>query len=286
MARRRVRRARLSLSVARSGRDLRRSNADGCRPHSHAGFSRLPTARHLHGVVDLAGFLGTRGDTPRDNRGWSAFNQSLDINCVLLVDRLSGAREDELSGRGRSDDRRCAPAFAGARLRDASRGSGRNCASRELAGDESFPASSLACGYSTDNEEVHMSFGEQDQRLGSKRRRRADAARTAPSRPRRRLHPAARGPAEPLPQNLPPPKVEAAPRSTRCRSWRRRRSPAGRHLGVAVPSERRFHRGRAQDGDTGARAVGRHCRDGERPAAEQQRILLRMLASACRPDRS
>ena len=71
-------------------------------PHSHRWFLGVANLRgHLHGVVDLAGFLGVKSaDASRDQARLVGFNQSLDINCVLLVDRLSGLRsEDELTAR-------------------------------------------------------------------------------------------------------------------------------------------------------------------------------------------
>ena len=51
----------------------------------------------LHGVVDLAAFLGIKdGDRPaeavRDRVQFVAFNAALDLNCALLVDRLAGLR--------------------------------------------------------------------------------------------------------------------------------------------------------------------------------------------------
>src|SRR6187402_3719549 len=69
-------------------------------PHSHRWFLGVSNLRgHLHGVVDLAGFLGLKSaESPRDQGRLVGFNQSLDINCVLFVDRLSGLRsEDELT---------------------------------------------------------------------------------------------------------------------------------------------------------------------------------------------
>ena len=88
-------------------------------PHSHRWFVGVSNLRgHLHGVVDLAGFLGLKtGDVARDQARLVGFNQSLDINCVLLVDRLSGLRsEEELSAEGDEPGER--PAFAGGRFRD------------------------------------------------------------------------------------------------------------------------------------------------------------------------
>ena len=68
-------------------------------PHSHRWFLGVSNLRgHLHGVVDLAVFLGLKaGEGGRDQARLVGFNQALDINCVLLVDRLSGLRsEDDL----------------------------------------------------------------------------------------------------------------------------------------------------------------------------------------------
>src|SRR3954468_6294029 len=66
-------------------------------PHSHRWFLGVANLRgHLHGVVDLAGFLGVKGSEPlRDQSRLVAFNATLDINCALLVDRLSGLRSEQ-----------------------------------------------------------------------------------------------------------------------------------------------------------------------------------------------
>ncbi|HEV7575535.1 MAG TPA: chemotaxis protein CheW [Caldimonas sp.] len=109
-------------------------------PHSHRWFLGVSNLRgHLHGVVDLAGFLGVKtAEAPRDQARLVGFNQSLDINCVLLVDRLSGLRsEDELT-RDADDDTAVRPTFAGARFRDASARVWQELHLAELAGDESF----------------------------------------------------------------------------------------------------------------------------------------------------
>src|ERR1700712_2030118 len=60
-------------------------------PYSHRWFMGVANLRgHLHGVVDLAGFLGVKSpDAGREQSRLVGFNQSLDINCVLMVDRLS-----------------------------------------------------------------------------------------------------------------------------------------------------------------------------------------------------
>ena len=108
-------------------------------PHSHRWFLGVSNLRgHLHGVVDLAGFLGVKsGEAPRDQARLVGFNQSLDINCVLLVDRLSGLRSEEDLTRD-ADDGVARPAFAGARFRDSSERVWQELHLAELAGDESF----------------------------------------------------------------------------------------------------------------------------------------------------
>jgi twitching motility protein PilI len=108
-------------------------------PHSHRWFLGVANLRgHLHGVVELAGFLGVKGgDTGRDQARLVGFNQALDINCVLLVDRLSGLRsEDDLSPD--ADDDTVRPPFAGARYRDAASRVWQELRLAELASDESF----------------------------------------------------------------------------------------------------------------------------------------------------
>ncbi|MDQ6684418.1 MAG: chemotaxis protein CheW [Pseudomonadota bacterium] len=108
-------------------------------PHSHPWFLGVTNLRgHLHGVVDLAGFLGIKSaDASRDQARLVGFNQSLNINCVLLVDKLSGLRsEDELTRAG--DEPGARPAFAGSRFSDASARIWQELNLAELSGDESF----------------------------------------------------------------------------------------------------------------------------------------------------
>ena len=110
-------------------------------PHRHRWFLGVSNLRgHLHGVVDLAGFLGLKtSEAARDQARLVGFNQSLDINCVLLVDRLSGLRsQEELTAD--ADDARFGvrPAFVGARFRDASSRVWQELHLAELAGEESF----------------------------------------------------------------------------------------------------------------------------------------------------
>lgn len=93
-------------------------------PYAHRWFVGVANLRgHLHGVVDLAGFLGVKVHEPgREQQSrLVGFNQALDINCVLMVDRLSGLRsEDDLTPEPQPEGAAVRPAFVGARLRDAS----------------------------------------------------------------------------------------------------------------------------------------------------------------------
>ncbi|HEX7437305.1 MAG TPA: chemotaxis protein CheW [Caldimonas sp.] len=108
-------------------------------PHSQRWFLGVSNLRgHLHGVVDLAVFLGLKtGESPREQARLVGFNQALDINCVLLVDRLSGLRS-EADLKPESDDGGPRPGFVGARFRDASSRLWQELNLAALAGDEAF----------------------------------------------------------------------------------------------------------------------------------------------------
>jgi twitching motility protein PilI len=108
-------------------------------PHSHRWFLGVSNLRgHLHGVVDLAGFLGLKAiEGNRDQARLVGFNRALDINCVLMVDRLSGLRsEEELEPE--SDDGTPRPKFAGRRYRDASARVWQELNLSALAAEETF----------------------------------------------------------------------------------------------------------------------------------------------------
>ncbi len=107
-------------------------------PHSRDWFLGVSNLRgHLHGVVHLGGFLGLGGAGPRDQSRLVGFNQALDLNCVLLVDRLTGLRsEGDMTPAGDDADER--PGFAGARYRDAAARTWQELRLAELARDESF----------------------------------------------------------------------------------------------------------------------------------------------------
>ena len=66
-------------------------------PHAHAWFLGVANLRgHLHGVVDLASFLGVKAGEPlREQSRLVAFNTTFSINCALMVDRLAGLRSEQ-----------------------------------------------------------------------------------------------------------------------------------------------------------------------------------------------
>lgn len=100
-------------------------------PHTRTWFAGVANLRGLlHGVVDLAGFLGLRptlaaGDAVRDNARLLALNASLGAHCALLVESLAGLRgADQLQpepepAEDPSVHTPARPPFAGPRLRDA-----------------------------------------------------------------------------------------------------------------------------------------------------------------------
>ena len=88
-------------------------------PYTSRWFLGVANLRgRLHGIVDLAGFLGIRGNEPGRDQSWFvAFNSTLNINCAVLVDRLSGLRSLEQL-RPQPDDGQPKPAFVGAQYLD------------------------------------------------------------------------------------------------------------------------------------------------------------------------
>lgn len=64
-------------------------------PHARPWFEGVLNLRgHLHGVVDLAAFLGLRGagTAPVPGSRLVALNPALGLHCALRVDRLAGLR--------------------------------------------------------------------------------------------------------------------------------------------------------------------------------------------------
>ena len=92
-------------------------------PHTRPWFLGVANLRGgLHGVVDLAAFLGLRAplavDGLRDPARLLAFNAASGPHCAVLVERLAGLRNaDALTAE--PPDGRPRPAFAAARWRDA-----------------------------------------------------------------------------------------------------------------------------------------------------------------------
>ena len=85
--------------------------------HAQPWFLGVANLRgQLHGVIDLAGFLGLSASSEgREQAMLVGFNVSLDVNAVLLVDRLAGLRgDDQLSLSAEAPVSPAAPTFAGA----------------------------------------------------------------------------------------------------------------------------------------------------------------------------
>lgn len=115
-------------------------------PHTTPWFLGVANLRGgLHGLVDLAGFLGFRNtaaavtpsDSLRDQARLVAFNPMLSINCALLVERLAGLRGKEQL-QAEADDGRPKPHFVGGRYRDGQGRRWQELSLSALAGDEAF----------------------------------------------------------------------------------------------------------------------------------------------------
>jgi twitching motility protein PilI len=103
-------------------------------PHTRPWFLGVANLRGgLHGVVDLAAFLGLRPvlapDAPHEQARLLALNGTLGAHCALWVDRLSGLRSAEQLA-AEPDDGSIRPAFARTRWRD---GDGRTWQELDLA---------------------------------------------------------------------------------------------------------------------------------------------------------
>lgn len=110
-------------------------------PHTGGWFLGVANLRgRLHGVADLAGFLGLRsapfGDTGREQARLIALNPALEVNCALLVDRLAGLRSaDQLKA---APDEGARPAFGGTRYLDGAGRSWQEIRLKDLAAEEAF----------------------------------------------------------------------------------------------------------------------------------------------------
>lgn len=89
--------------------------------HAQPWFLGVANLRgQLHGVIDLAGFLGLAAPAEgREQAMLVGFNASLDVNAVLLVDRLAGLRGDDQLTLAADAPESAAPPFAGPRWADA-----------------------------------------------------------------------------------------------------------------------------------------------------------------------
>lgn len=114
-------------------------------PHAQAWFLGVANLRgHLHGVVDLARFLGIKAaDRPREavreQARLVAFNVASEINCALWVDRLAGLKnEHELTVHAGAPDSAPTPAFVGQIYCDRSGVLWQELHLSELASDDAF----------------------------------------------------------------------------------------------------------------------------------------------------
>jgi twitching motility protein PilI len=88
-------------------------------PHTQPWFAGVANLRGgLHGVVDLAAFLGLRpplapGEPLREQSRVLALNPALGSHCALMFDRLAGLRNEAQLRRGADGDGP-RPPFAGA----------------------------------------------------------------------------------------------------------------------------------------------------------------------------
>lgn len=92
--------ARYLFPLAQSGEIFPFANAQPV-PYTQKWFLGVANLRGgLHGVVDLASYVGGRAPVPRNEaiRAESrlvALNALLEVNCALLIDRLAGLRNLE-----------------------------------------------------------------------------------------------------------------------------------------------------------------------------------------------
>jgi twitching motility protein PilI len=108
-------------------------------PYTQSWFLGVANLRgHLHGVVDLARFLGIQSDERnKEQLRLVVFSPSLDLNCAMMVDRLAGLRsQGQMTVVG--DDGVVRPPFIGTRLRDTAGRIWQELRLAALADDESF----------------------------------------------------------------------------------------------------------------------------------------------------
>lgn len=113
-------------------------------PHTQPWFLGVANLRGgLHGVIDLAAFLGLRPalapEAARDPARLLAIHPGSGAQCALLVDRLAGLRATEQM-QPEPPDSGPRPAFAGRRWRDADGRAWQEIDLAALAADERFLA--------------------------------------------------------------------------------------------------------------------------------------------------
>lgn len=114
-------------------------------PHSQDWFLGVGNLRgQLHGVVDLAAFIGLPRRAPTGHEGGPreagrlvAFNAGLHLNTALLIDRLAGLRRPAELAPSESGSGRL-PHFISAELKDAQGRSWFELDLAALASDEAF----------------------------------------------------------------------------------------------------------------------------------------------------
>lgn len=111
-------------------------------PHTQPWFVGVANLRGgLHGVVDLARFLGLpeapTAEAVREQSRLVAFGAALGMNCALLVDRLAGLRSSDQMTVAPSDGA-ARPAFAGGVLIDPAQRAWQTFDLARLAQDEHF----------------------------------------------------------------------------------------------------------------------------------------------------
>jgi twitching motility protein PilI len=114
-------------------------------PHAHPWFLGVANLRgHLHGVVDLAIFLGIKAaerghEAVREQARLVAFNAASEINCALWVDRLAGLKnEHQLTPQPAASTGTPVPAFVGPTYLDQAGHVWQELHLSELALDDSF----------------------------------------------------------------------------------------------------------------------------------------------------
>jgi len=112
-------------------------------PHTQDWFLGVANLRGgLHGVVDLASFLGVKAPTSaaagvREQSRLIAFNPTLNLNCALLVDRLAGLRSAPQL-HAVTDDGRPRPPFVGGSWTDGDGRAWQEIRLADLAADPHF----------------------------------------------------------------------------------------------------------------------------------------------------